>query len=118
MKVLLLNGSPHKNGCIARALREVEGVLQKNGVETVNFWIGAKPVGGCTACGGCRKGEGCVFGKEDGVNECQKILADCDGVVVGSPVHYASSGGSLGAFWIGFFTATALPLTENWERLW
>ena len=109
MKVLLLNGSPHKNGCIARALCEVEGIFQKNGIETVNFWIGAKPVGGCAACGGCRKGEGCVFGKEDGVNACQKLLAECDGVVIGSPVHYASSAGSLGGFLDRLFYSNRTP---------
>lgn len=55
MKVLLVNGSPHKNGSTNRALQEVEKTLQAAGVETEIFWIGNEPIGGCIGCGGCRK---------------------------------------------------------------
>lgn len=98
MKVLLINGSPNERGCTYTALSEVAGALEKNGVETELLWIGKKPIGGCTGCGGCRSGRGCVFGDEDGVNECIKRLTAADGVVIGSPVHYASAGGNICAF--------------------
>ena len=62
MKVLLVNGSPHKNGSTNRALQEVEKTLQAAGVETEIFWIGNEPVGGCIDCGGCGKTGACVFG--------------------------------------------------------
>ena len=62
MKVLLVNGSPHKNGSTNRALQEVEKTLQASGVETEIFWIGNEPVGGCIGCGGCGKTGACVFG--------------------------------------------------------
>ena len=62
MKVLLVNGSPHKNGSTNRALQEVEKTLQAAGVETEIFWIGNEPIGGCIGCGGCRKTGACVFG--------------------------------------------------------
>ena len=61
MKVLLLNGSPHANGCTARALREIAAVLDENGIASEIFNIGNRPVGGCTACGACRKTGKCVF---------------------------------------------------------
>ena len=62
MKVLLVNGSPHKNGSTNRALQEVEKTLQASGVETEIFWIGNEPIGGCIGCGGCGKTGACVFG--------------------------------------------------------
>ena len=62
MKVLLVNGSPHKNGCTDTALREVAGALQAEGIDAEIFWIGNEPVGGCIACGGCAKAGKCVFG--------------------------------------------------------
>ncbi|MDD6188933.1 MAG: flavodoxin family protein [Clostridiales bacterium] len=99
MKVLLINGSPHEKGCTYTALEEVAGALQANGVETEIFWIGNKPIGGCIGCGACfREKNGCVFGAEDGVNECTAKLKAADGVVIGSPVHYASAGGNICAF--------------------
>ena len=62
MKVLLVNGSPHRNGCTDTALREVAGALQAEGIDAEIFWIGNEPVGGCIACGGCAKAGKCVFG--------------------------------------------------------
>ena len=99
MKVLLINGSPHEKGCTYTALEEVASALQANGVETEIFWIGNKPIGGCIGCGACfREKKGCVFGAEDGVNECTAKIKEADGVVVGSPVHFASAGGNICAF--------------------
>lgn len=96
MKVLLINGSPHKEGCTFTALSEIARTLNENGVETVIFHIGNRPVGGCTACGGCKKLGKCVF--EDSVNEALPKVAEADGIVFGSPVHYAAAAGSMSGF--------------------
>ena len=96
MKVLLVNGSPHKRGCTARALEEVATELSRGGIESESFWIGAKPVGGCTACGGCSRTGECVFA--DVVNEFRLKAAQADGFVFGAPVHYAHAAGSLLSF--------------------
>ena len=62
MNVLLINGSPHKNGCTNAALTEMAKVLNEAGIETTIFHIGSAPVGGCVGCGGCSKAGKCVFG--------------------------------------------------------
>ncbi len=96
MKVLLINGSPRGEKCTYTALKAVGEELVKNGVEYEIFNVGTKPVQGCIGCGGCaRRGDGhCVFG-DDGVNECIDKMRECDGVVVGSPVHYAAASGAV-----------------------
>ena len=96
MKVLLINGSPHKNGCTYTALAEVAAELEKNGVETEIFHIGTKPVGGCVACWACKQLGKCAF--DDTVNEALPKLAEADGVVFGSPVYYACANGSMLGF--------------------
>ena len=96
MKVLLLNGSPHKNGCTDRALREIAAELAKAGVDSEIFWLGAKPVGGCVGCGACAKAGKCVF--DGGVSEFVEKAREADGFVFGSPVHYASASGSITGF--------------------
>ena len=96
MKVLLVNGSPHKNGCTNRALEEVVEILNGEGVETEIFWVGAKPVGGCMGCFKCQTLKRCVI--EDCVNEFRKKALEADGFVVGSPTHYAGMSGNLVGF--------------------
>ena len=96
MKVLLVNGSPHKNGSTNRALQEVEKTLQAAGVETEIFWIGNEPVGGCIGCGGCGKKGECVFGGP--VVEFVRKAKTADGFVFGSPVHYAAASGNMTSF--------------------
>ncbi len=96
MKVLMLNGSPQQRGCTNRALEEVAKVLEAEGIETEIFWVGAKPVAGCNACGGCRKTGKCVT--EDRVNLFIEKAAEADGFLFGSPVHYAAASSSLTAF--------------------
>lgn len=93
MKVLLINGSPHKSGCTYTALSEVAKSLNNNGVDSEIVWIGNGAVHGCIACGGCKTTGKCVF--DDGVNEISAKMAECDGLVVGTPVYYASPNGSL-----------------------
>lgn len=96
MKVLLLNGSPHKNGCTHTALSEVAKALESEGIETETIWIGVKPVPGCIACGGCVSGNGCVISAE--VNEFVEKAKSADGFVIGSPVYYAGMAGSLKSY--------------------
>ncbi len=105
MNVLLINGSPHKAGCTYTALSEVAGELNKQGVETNIFHIGKKPLQGCTACLSCRETGYCIF-SEDSVNECIDLMKKADGVVVGSPVYYASPNGTLLAFLDRMFYAS------------
>ena len=96
MKVLLVNGSPHKEGCVFTGLSEIAGALKKEGVDSSIFWIGNKPVQGCTACYSCRSGaeKGCVF-KDELYTAFIRELESCDGIIVGTPVYYAGPAGSL-----------------------
>lgn len=96
MKVLLVNGSPHKNGCTYTALCEVAKALNDEGVDTEIFWIQNKPIGGCIACKSCVKTGKCVF--DDVVNECRKKAMEADGFIFGTPVHYAAATGNITAF--------------------
>jgi len=93
-KVLLVNGSPHKKGCVYTALSEVAGSLEKNGIETQIYHIGVKPVRGCIACGKCVELGKCVF-EDDPCNELLELMQKADGIIVGSPVYYAGPNGAL-----------------------
>jgi multimeric flavodoxin WrbA len=97
MNVLLINGSPHKNGCTFTALSEVAGQLNTHGIETSIFHIGTDPIRGCIACGKCAQSGHCVF-NDDPVNACVDLAGKADGLVVGSPVYYAAPNGALCAF--------------------
>lgn len=94
MKVLLINGSPRKEGCTYTALKEVAGALEKNGVETQIYQIGTKPVQGCIACEKCFELGHCVF-KDDAYTELSKLCVEADGIVIGSPVYFAGVNGTL-----------------------
>ena len=94
MKVLLLNGSPNAQGCTYTALQEVAKELQKCGIESEIFQIGKKPISGCIACKGC-KTAGCCVLPDSIVTEFQSKLRECDGLIAGSPVYFASANGSL-----------------------
>ena len=96
MKVMLVNGSPHKTGCTNRALQEIATTLAQEGVDSEIYWIGAKPIGGCAACNGCDTRGECVF--KDKVNEFRLLAQQADGFVFGAPVHYAHAGASLLGF--------------------
>jgi multimeric flavodoxin WrbA len=106
MKVLLVNGSPHVNGCTFTALTEVAGALNKVGIETQIFHIGTKPLAGCAACRSCVKTGHCVF--SDSVNEFLDIAKGFDGFVFGSPVHYAAASGAITSFMDRVFFADML----------
>ena len=88
MKVLLVNGSPHAKGSTYTALKEVALTLEKEGIETEILQVGHQAVRGCIACGKCREIGHCVF--DDVVNEAAEKFEKADGIVVGSPVYYAS----------------------------
>ncbi|WP_308008484.1 flavodoxin family protein [uncultured Fusobacterium sp.] len=96
MKVMLLNGSPNEKGCTYTALREIEKVLNKHEIETEIVYLGKKPIAGCIACSKCFETGKCIW--NDKVNETTKRLDEIDGLIIGSPVYYASANGSLTAF--------------------
>ena len=96
MKVILVNGSPHEKGCTYTALQTVAETLNEEGIESVIFQLGSKPLAGCTACGGCVQTGRCVF--TDRVNDFLGLAPGADGFVFGSPVHYASAGGAIVSF--------------------
>ena len=95
-KVLLLNGSPRANGCTATALKEMMEVFTAEGIETELIHVGNKEIRGCIACGSCGKTGQCVF--NDLVNEVASKFETADGLVIGSPVYYASPNGTILSF--------------------
>ena len=109
MKVLMLNGSPRTGGNTSIALREMEQVFQTEGVETELIQVGNRDIRGCVACGGCAKLDKCVF--DDIVNELAPKLESCDGLVVGSPVYYASANATLVALLTRLFYSTPFDKT-------
>lgn len=96
MKVLLVNGSPHKDGSTNLALEEVSKTLSKNGIDTEIFWIGNKAISGCIGCGACFKTKRCFI--NDKVNEFVEKAEEADGFIFGSPVHYAGPSGFIKSF--------------------
>ncbi len=109
MKVLLINGSPRANGNTAAALGEMAAVFTQEGMETEIIQVGNKDIRGCIACGGCGAKGKCVF--EDLVNETSPKFQACDGLVVGSPVYYASANATLVAFLTRLFYSTHFDKT-------
>lgn len=93
LKVLMLSGSPRPNGNTAVALKEMETVFQENGVEVETVVIGNQAVRGCIACGSCYETGKCVF--DDVVNEIAPKFEQADGLVIASPVYYASANATL-----------------------
>ena len=106
MKVLLVNGSPNKNGCTNTALEEVANSLKNEGIEAEIFWIGNKPISGCIACRKCAEKGKCVI--DDAVNEFVDRADSVDGFVFGSPVHYAAAGGAITSFMDRTFFSAAM----------
>ncbi len=96
MKVLLINGSPHREGCTYTALKEVADALEQNGIGTELLYLGVRPIAGCIACGSCGRTGACFV--EDMVNEVNRRAVEFDGMIVGSPVYYGGPAGQLTAF--------------------
>ena len=109
MKVLMLNGSPHTEGNTYTALQEMEKVFAREGIETEILHIGNKDIRGCIGCRSCAKTGKCVF--DDMVNETAGKFEACDGLVVGSPVYYASANATLVAFLTRLFYSTHFDKT-------
>lgn len=97
MKVLLVNGSPHKEGCTNIALKEIANQLKNSNIETEFFWLGIQPISGCIGCNKCLKTNNRCF-IDDKVNEFLDKVESADGFVFGSPVHFAAASGALTSF--------------------
>lgn len=93
MKVLILNGSPHRDGCTSRALKEVELTLNNEGIETETIIVGNKDIRGCISCNGCKAKGKCVF--DDLVNEIADKFKNSEGILIGTPVYYAGANGTI-----------------------
>lgn len=109
MKVLMLNGSPRKNGNTSIALKEMEKIFNQEGIETEIIHVGNKGIRSCIACGACSEKGKCVF--DDIVNEIAPKFEKCDGLVVGSPVYYASANATLVALLTRLFYSTSFDKT-------
>lgn len=101
MKVLMINGSPHKEGCTYTALCEIEKELKKESIDTEIVHIGNKPIRGCIGCNQCKNGR-CIF-NDDMVNEVLEKAEGADAYIFGSPVHYAAASGAITSFLDRFF---------------
>lgn len=109
MKVLMINGSPHVNGNTYIALHEMEKIFTEENIETEILCIGNKDIRGCIGCAKCAETGKCVF--DDLVNETAGKFEECDGLVVGSPVYYASANATLVAFMTRLFYSTRFDKT-------
>ena len=109
MKVLIINGSPRTNGNTQIAINELTKEFEQENIEVKNIEIGTKDIRGCIACGTCYKTGKCVF--NDLVNEGIELLKEVDGVIISSPVYYASANGSLISFLDRMFYANHTDLT-------
>lgn len=104
MNVLILNGSPRKEGCTARALREVADTLRQEGIDAEIIEVGSRDIRGCLACGACKASGRCVI--DDLVNELAPKLEAADGLLVGTPVYYAGANGTIKALLDRLFHST------------
>ena len=109
MKVLMLNGSPKKNGNTATALKEMEKIFAQEGIEVETVQVGGQNIRGCIACNSCARTGKCVF--DDVVNELAPLFAECDGLVAASPVYYASANATLVAVLDRLFYSTGFDKT-------
>lgn len=97
VKVLLVNGGPHKDGCTNVALEEIAKVLKSENIDTELIWIGVNPIGGCIGCNHCIKTNNRCF-MDDKVNEFLDKVETADGFIFGSPVHFAAASGNITSF--------------------
>ena len=109
MKVMMVNGSAHVKGNTFLALEEMRKVFEQDGIDVEMVHIGNKPVRGCIGCFSCVSKGKCVF--DDVVNESAKLFEECDGLVVGSPVYYASANGTLVSYLDRLFFSTHFDKT-------
>lgn len=111
VSVLFINGSARKDGCVARALKEVEKALKANGVETGWVHVGSQDIRGCISCYRCQETGRCIF--NDLVNETAPLLKAADGVIIGTPVYYGGANGQLHAFLDRLFFSTTITVDKT-----
>ncbi len=109
MKVLIINGSPRKNGNTSIALAQMEAVFAEEGIEVTSVQVGHEVVRGCVACNGCAKLGRCVY--DDCVNQLAPLFEEADGLVVASPVYYGSANATLVAVLDRLFYSTHFDKT-------
>ncbi|HAN41968.1 MAG TPA: flavodoxin family protein [Sphaerochaeta sp.] len=109
MKVLIINGSPRKDGNTTMAIKEMEKIFAESGVEFETMQIGDQDIRGCKACGACKKLGRCIF--NDAVNEAAPKFKEADGLVIASPVYYASANGTLVSFMDRLFQSAPVDKT-------
>lgn len=114
MKVLLVNGSPHENGCTYTALSEIAQTLKEEGIDSEIYFIGNEAISPCRACRACAQLKKCII--DDKVNAFLDKAADFDGYIFGSPVHYASASGSIVPFMDRAFYASSLSGRHIFRR--
>ena len=108
MKVLMINGSPDAKGCISTALKEAAKILNEEGIETEEIFIGNKDIRGCIGCRRCSQTGKCVF--NDLVNETAAKLAEAEGIIVGTPVYYGNPNGTVLSFMQRLFYSSEADL--------
>ena len=101
MKVLLVNGSPHENGCTYTSLKEVADTLEKEGISTEIHWIGKGDIAGCRSCAYCKKNGKCII--DDDINAVGERIGEFDGFVFGAPVFYSGPAGQMNSWMDRFF---------------
>lgn len=111
MKALIINGSPHVNGCTKRGLKEVAETLESHGIEVKWLEVGNKDIRGCIGCYYCVKNQKCVF--NDIVNESAPLLEEADAVIIGTPTYYAGPNGQLHSFLDRLFFSTAVSVKKT-----
>lgn len=109
MKVLMLNGSPRKNGNTAAALQQMEAIFAQEGIEAQTVLVGGKSIRGCIACNSCTMTGKCAF--DDIVNELAPVFEQCDGLVVASPVYYGSANATIIALLDRLFYSSGIDTT-------
>ena len=98
MKVMLVNGSPHKEGCTYTVLTEIAKVLNEEKIDTEIFWTGNKPVSGCIGCNGCDEADCCILDDTSIISDFLNAAQNADGFIFGTPVHYAAASGTITSF--------------------
>ena len=109
MNILMINGSPHANGNTAVGLAEMKKIFDAEGIETTILQVGDKAIRGCISCGTCTRTGKCTF--DDEVNQAAALFEKADGLVIASPVYYASANGTLVSFLDRLFFSAQFDMT-------
>ena len=115
MKVLVINGSPHAKGNTSIAIGEMKKIFDAEGIEVNVVQVGNKVVRGCVGCGKCFTNKQCIF--NDIVNETAQLFEEADGLVIASPVYYASANGTMISFLDRLFFSTSVKFDKRMKAL-